>query len=210
MKYKYILWDWNGTLLDDVKASLDAVNDMLEMYEKNKITLEDYYSYVDTPIYKFYEKIFDLNTVPMSVIKPLFARFYNNRKDGINLAENAEKLLVCCKEKGVKQYILSASHIDDVSMYAKSLGVYDLFEEIEAAKDYEAGSKIDRAKMLFESEKIQKNECVMVGDTLHDLETAKALGIDCILYSKGHTDFEKLKATGNVVCTSFDEIEKII
>ncbi len=210
MKYKYILWDWNGTLLDDVYASLYAVNDLLEMYKKSPITIEQYYSYVDTPIYKFYERIFDLKVVTMDVIKPLFGKFYRQHEDSIKLADRAEELLIKCKENGVKQYILSAAHIDDLSHYAKRLNVYDVFEKIEAATDYEAGSKIDRAKALMQSQGIDPAECVMIGDTLHDLDTAKALGVDCILYSKGHTSYDVLKKYSDTVCTSFEEIEKII
>lgn len=210
MKYKYVLWDWNGTLLDDLKPSIDAVNDMLEIYGKQPITLEQYYSYVDTPIYKFYEHIFDLKVVTMDVIKPLYGELYIKHENDAILAEGAEKLLKKCKENGAKQYILSAAHIDDVMKYATQFGIVSLFEKIEAAGDYEAGSKIDRAKLLISNEKIDTKTCVMIGDTLHDYDTAKALGVDCVLYSKGHTDKEKLSSVGVPVCSSFEQIEKMI
>ncbi len=210
MKYKYILWDWNGTLLDDLDASLFAVNDMLEMYGKPPLDLDTYYSYIDTPIYKFYEKIFDLNVVTMEIIKPLFGEFYIKHEDKITLADGAEQAIEKCCQAGIKQYILSAAHIDDLSRHAKKLGVYDRFDKIEAATDYEAGSKIDRAKKLMLNENIVASECVMVGDTLHDFETANALGVECILYSKGHTDYETLKNTGKQVCSSFEKIVKLI
>lgn len=68
-----ILWDWNGTLADDGYASLLAVNDMLEKRSMPAITMEQYYAYIDTPISKFYEHIFDLNQVTMDVIAREFA-----------------------------------------------------------------------------------------------------------------------------------------
>ncbi len=42
MKYKYVIWDWNGTLLDDVGAALASVNDMLALRGKEPIDLVRY------------------------------------------------------------------------------------------------------------------------------------------------------------------------
>lgn len=210
MKYKYILWDWNGTLLDDLTASLYAVNDMLKMYEKNEIDIEEYYSYIDTPIYKFYEKIFDLNVVTMDIIKPLFGELYEKNSGLVKLADGANKVLEFCSENKVKQYIISAAHIDDLLRYANKFNVTHYFEKIDAATDYDAGSKIERAKKLIEEQKIDKNTCVMIGDTLHDLDTAIALGVECILYSKGHTEEKILEKSGKKVCSSFEEILETI
>ncbi len=210
MKYEYIIWDWNGTLLDDVMASLYAVNDILDLYGKPRLDLETYYSYVDTPIYKFYERIFDLSVVTMDIIKPLYAKFYDKYEAEVTLAEGAEALINEYKNKGIKQYILSAAHIDDLMRHAERLGVCDCFEKIDASTDFEAGSKIDRAKKMMLEEGIKPEKCVLIGDTLHDLDTANALGIKCILYSKGHTDYKTLINTGEKVCTSFKEIKREI
>ena len=210
MKYRYVIWDWNGTVLDDLAASLDAVNDLLLLYNKNTIGLREYYDYVDTPIYKFYERLFDLNVVPMSEIKPLYGRFYAEHDDEIVLAEGVDRAIDILKKCGVRQYILSAANIDDLSRYAKKLGVYDKFDRIEAATDYDAGSKVERGLRLIREENIIQSECVMVGDTLHDFEVANAIGVDCILYSKGHADIDTLKEMGSVVCTSMEEIVKNI
>ena len=57
MAYKHIFWDFNGTLADDVKAALAAVNDMLERKGRKPITLGQYYEYVETPIIGFYRHI---------------------------------------------------------------------------------------------------------------------------------------------------------
>ena len=53
-----ILWDWNGTLADDVQVALRSVNDILARRNRSPITTEDYYSYIDTPIRRFYEHLF--------------------------------------------------------------------------------------------------------------------------------------------------------
>ena len=55
MKYTHILWDWNGTLLDDVEISIDCVNIMLEKLGLQKTNLSEYYQMMDFPMHRYYE-----------------------------------------------------------------------------------------------------------------------------------------------------------
>lgn len=210
MRYQYILWDWNGTLLDDLSASLEAVNMTLDVYGKKRIDLDEYKSYLDTPIYKFYEHLFDLEKTPMSDLSMYYRKFYDGLEDTIKIADRALQVLQKCKEKGIKQYIISASHTDDIEKYMKKLGVTDLFNRISGSDDRKAGSKVERARLLIEEEKIPKEQCVMIGDSLHDLLTAQEIGVDVILYSGGHQAKEELLATGKTVCDDFMEIVNIL
>ena len=210
MRYQYILWDWNGTLLDDLSASLEAVNMTLDVYGKKRIDLDEYKSYLDTPIYKFYEHLFDFEKTPMNDLSMYYRKFYDELEDTIKIADGALQALQKCKEKGIKQYIISASHTDDIEKYMKKLGVTDLFDKISGSDDRKAGSKVERARLLIEEEKIPKEQCVMIGDSLHDLLTAQEIGVDVILYSGGHQAKEELLATGKTVCDDFLEIVNIL
>ena len=210
MRYQYILWDWNGTLLDDLSASLEAVNMTLDVYGKKRIDLDEYKSYLDTPIYKFYEHLFDFEKTPMNDLSMYYRKFYDELEDTIKIADRALQVLQKCKEKGIKQYIISASHTDDIEKYMKKLGVTDLFNRISGSDDRKAGSKVERARLLIEEEKIPKEQCVMIGDSLHDLLTAQEIGVDVILYSGGHQAKEELLATGKTVCDDFLEIVNIL
>ena len=60
MKYTHIIWDWNGTLLNDISSSLQSVNDMLAMRGKDPIDIDFYRECIGVPIVKFYERVFDL------------------------------------------------------------------------------------------------------------------------------------------------------
>lgn len=68
MKYTHIIWDWNGTLLDDIGASLASVNDMLAMRGKPPIDADYYRECIGVPIIKFYEKVFELEKEDYSLI----------------------------------------------------------------------------------------------------------------------------------------------
>ena len=65
---KYIIWDWNGTIVDDAGIALDAVNDMLREQHRPEITLEEYRNAMDTPILRFYEQFFDMKATDFNRI----------------------------------------------------------------------------------------------------------------------------------------------
>jgi phosphoglycolate phosphatase-like HAD superfamily hydrolase len=76
MRYKYIFWDFNGTLIDDVGTALGCVNDLLERKGRSPITLADYYNYVETPIIGFYRHI--LTEEELDANKEVIAHQFDN------------------------------------------------------------------------------------------------------------------------------------
>ena len=109
MRYHNILWDWNGTLIDDAITSLDCVNDMLSEMGKPLISLEQYYTYVETPIIGFYRHILTEEELDFPTISKSFHEAYNNRLNTTKLAYNALNVLKSLKENGAKQYIITAT-----------------------------------------------------------------------------------------------------
>lgn len=202
---KYIIWDWNGTIIDDVGIALDAVNDMLREQDRPEITLEEYRKAMDTPILRFYEQFFDMDVTDFGWIAECFQSYYEAHKDQLRLHEGVEELLESCRQRGCHQVILSSSATRIIQFYAALFGVADYFEAVLGADDLLAAGKIERAVEYFEQNKIPKEETVMIGDSVHDFEVSQTLGIDCILMSGGHQDLQSLQACGCPVITSFQD-----
>lgn len=202
---KYIIWDWNGTIIDDVGIALDAVNDMLREQDRPEITLEEYRKAMDTPILRFYEQFFDMDVTDFGWIAECFQSYYETHKDQLRLHEGVEELLESCRQRGCHQVILSSSATRIIQFYAALFGVADYFEAVLGADDLLAAGKIERAVEYFEQNKIPKEETVMIGDSVHDFEVSQTLGIDCILMSGGHQDLQSLQACGCPVITSFQD-----
>lgn len=186
MRYKHIFWDFNGTIIDDVRNALSCVNDMLGRKGRKPIDITEYYDYVDTPIINFYYRILPPEEVIFSEISEQYHSDYARHLDETALAAGAEKLLKELKENGANQYIITSNYIGETLELIKKFGVYEYFDEILGADNTLAESKIERAKAFFEARGINRNEAIFIGDTLHDLETANALGIDCVLVAFGH------------------------
>lgn len=210
MRYKNILWDWNGTLIDDAVTSLNCVNDMLSEMNKPLISLEQYYTFVETPIIGFYRHILTEEELDFPVISKSFHDSYNNRLNETFLADNAESTLKALKENGAKQYIITATKEESARRLTVNYGVNEYFDGIFGADNTLAESKVERALNFFKSNNINPRDTVFIGDTLHDLETANALGVDCILVTFGHQGREITESSGTVTVDNLNEALNII
>ena len=210
MRYQYIFWDFNGTIIDDVRNSLGCVNDLLDRKNRPHITLDEYYNYVETPIIGFYRHILPPEEINFDEISKAFHEDYGKRIVNTRLADGAYELMHSLKEQGVHQYIVTSNHIDEVTNLAKKFGIYDCVEKILGADNTLSESKTKRAKELFDSLNISRNDAVFIGDTLHDLETAHTLGIDCILVEYGHQGKKLLRSWGAYTVSDLKSVEKIL
>lgn len=210
MRYNYIFWDFNGTIIDDVGNALACVNDLLTRKNRPHITLSEYYNYVETPIIGFYRHILPPEELDFDEISRDFHRDYARHMDETRLAHGAYELLHTLNEKGMHQYVVTANQKDEVTDLLVRFGIADCFDGVLGAENTLAESKIDRAKSLFDSLNIDPNLALFVGDTLHDLETANSLGIDCVLVEYGHQGKKLLREHNAFSVPSIKDVEKII
>ena len=199
MKYTYCIWDFNGTIFDDVGASISAVNTLLaERGLKTLDSKEKYQEVFDFPIIDYYRRIgFDFDKEPYEVIAPLWVDLYleNSKKSG--LFGDVISSLDFFEARGIKQSVLSASEKNMLTGQLRELGIYDRFEEIMGIDNIYAESKIALAKDW--KQRHEGERALFIGDTTHDYETAEVLGADCYLISAGHQPEYKLRAAGENV-----------
>lgn len=208
MKYSCVIWDWNGTLADDVAVSLQAVNDSLKTRNMAPIDLETYHSYIDTPIIRFYEHLFDLNQVPMETLSREFHAGYEAYFTG--LQKGAEGLLKMLRDQKVLQVLLSSSNQQVILRDTEKLGAAGYFDAILGAEDYTAGSKVQRGIEFISRQPFPPEAAVMIGDSLHDFETARAMKTDCILFSGGHQAKKDLLTAGVPVVDDFEALKMLL
>lgn len=209
MKYEYVFWDWNGTLFDDAEASWLAVNDMLTARKLPPITFLQYKEYIDVPIVKFYEKIMDTSNECMDDMSLEFHTLCYNHLPQNPLANHSEQILDFLHNCGTAQYIYSSSHKDRIIPCLERYGLDGYFEDVLAADDCFAGSKLERTRDFIVKNGISTDRSVFIGDLIHDFEVASAIGSDCILVANGHQSADTLRKTGAVVINSLDELFNI-
>ncbi len=212
VKYKYIAWDFNGTILDDVYAALASVNDILSRRNREGITIEEYYSYVESPIIGFYRHLFDLNEIPFEALAEEYQSGYALHKDKCRIMPHAKEILNEFKKQGIRQFILSASKRELILRQLKEFGLLDFFgdENILGRTDHYAVGKTDLAEKYIREHNIPTEKLLIIGDTLGDADVAQALCCDCILHTKGHQSREDLEKSGMPVIDDISEIFKAI
>lgn len=186
-QYSHIFWDWNGTIVDDLAVNHSIINLLLKQYNRKPISIVEYRRIFCFPIREFYKK------AGLPVIGDEFEQLtisywdlYMHKIKEIPLMPGIVELL--STQKDINHYILSACDkkviINQISMH----GIKDHFVEIIAPNSKYACGKTELAKLWINDSSIDLSKAILIGDTLHDYQTSKALGIDCALVNCGHQD----------------------
>jgi phosphoglycolate phosphatase len=183
----HVLWDWNGTLLDDVDHAVRTVNWLLGEQGLPSLDRERYRSVFGFPIRDYYVALgFDFER---ESFESLCERYVQRFMDGVlsvPLVNGMEAELRRLKSLGIRQSVLSAAEQADLDSMVRHFGLADVFERVYGIEDRLAASKVGRGRELLALLGARPERTVIVGDTLHDLEVAEALGIRAILVGHGH------------------------
>ncbi len=209
--YEYVIWDWNGTLFDDVALCVDIMNGILLKYNLPRISVEKYRSFFDFPVENYYKKLgFDFRKDSFEKLGIEFIEQYNRRRFESNLHKGAHELLKTFNKLGIQQFILSArehnSLIDDLKYY----NVFSYILDISGLDNHLAGGKLALGVKMMNKLDINPEKCLLIGDTKHDAEVAAGLKIDCILLAHGHHNFKQLSMMNVPVFDNFQELKEYI
>lgn len=204
-RYSHIIWDFNGTVLNDVTTGIDAVNALLNRYGKKPIESVDYYrSVFRFPVIDYYDSI-GLERENFPKYAPEWVHEYNMREPNAPIFEGVTDMMRYFRENGYPQYLLSATERDMLACQVDRLGIREFFTELIGQDTIEAHGKVGEAKAWALREKPANP--LFIGDTLHDYEVAEAINADCILLAWGHQDRGRLERTG---CKVFDSIADVL
>ena len=200
----YIFWDFNGTILDDARLCFDILNEMLVEEERPTVTFEEYLMIFTFPVEAYYAKVYDLNKTSFKVLAHRFINRYQPRSLNLSLHQDVVETIKHFEDLGYTNILLSASEEKNLDQQLKHFNITHLFQHVLGTSNIYAKSKVQVGKDFIEKHNIDTNQAVMIGDTLHDAEVAKELGIDIILFTKGHQHKERLKNYKNI--DSFHEL----
>lgn len=208
---KTVIWDYNGTILDDLDICLQIENEMLK--ERNMpawpVDRETYLDHFGFPVIDYYYYIgYTFENETYDDISVEFNERYDELFDGAGLMPEFLPAIKRSKASSNRNVILSACQHDKLIRQCTQLGIAQYFDEILGIDNLLAGSKTEMALKWLEQSKTDPETCLYLGDSLHDLDTARALGVkDCILIAKGHQSLKVLKAGYDRVAASLDEVE---
>ena len=197
MKYKHILWDWNGTLVDDVWLSVESINIVLDRYKMDRITIPQYLEIFTFPVIDYYKKLgFNFEKDHFEKVGTDFILQYTKNQFLPELHINSLDILSKIKRLEVSQSIVSAATQKMLDKMMEHHKLNNYFKYVVGQDNHYAYGKEEKVKKLIKNEKIKPTEVLYIGDTIHDFEVADNLRIDCLLLSHGHTSYSRLLKTG--------------
>lgn len=207
LKYKHIIWDWNGTLLDDVNLCLEIINSLLTKRKLSSISLEYYREVFSFPIIEYYEKLgFDFAQESFESIGTEFITDYEKKRSQCSLMSDAYKTLLNISQLGLTQSILSASKQNYLNDAIGAHGLTSTFTEINGINNHYASSKIEIGIDFIARNKLDPSTILLIGDTTHDADVAASIGADCCLIPNGHQSRKKLATRGVPIAASLAEL----
>ncbi len=209
-RYDYCIWDFNGTILDDVELGINSVNSLLAERGIPIIpSREAYRNTFDFPIIDYYKKLgFDFSCESYECVAKLWVDNYLNARDTAKLFPDVQKALDFFDACGMKQTVLSASERDMLLEQLSELGISERFEEILGIDNIYGDSKLALAAKW---RKEHPTESVMfIGDTTHDCETARLLGAECYIITAGHHSPTRFEGREAILFSSLAELIEYI
>jgi len=202
----YIVWDWNGTLFDDLDLCLYCINRLLTNNGYEQVHTYDRYREVFCfPIKQYYQNAgFTFDKKPFEELAQEYMDIYLPMAHLCKLNKDAKAVVEALHDKGYKQVILTASKIEVLNEQLKPFNISDKFDILLGTDNIYCHSKAQLAERLLQ--KVSESDKIyFIGDTLHDAEVGKLLNAQIILYEGGHQflpdseEYQKIKSLKEVL-----------
>ena len=201
-----VIWDWNGTILDDIDLCVDIINRVLSKRSLPVLTKEKYREIFTIPVEDYYvEAGFDFSKESFKVLGKEWMDEYEERKYECSLHKNVLETIKALNKLGTKQCILSAYSQDKLEQMVEKFQLTEYFDILKGLDHIYADGKFGLGLELMNQLDLSKGEALMIGDTTHDFEVAETIGADAILIAGGHQNKERLFLNGTTVYQSISE-----
>jgi phosphoglycolate phosphatase-like HAD superfamily hydrolase len=202
---RHIVWDWNGTLLDDNQAVVAAVNVVCAMYQRPAITLEEWRTVFSRPLDACYERLLGrrLSAADWERIERAFHGAYRALVPQQQLAADTREALRRWRAGGGSQSLLSMWFHDDLVRLVDGFGLAPEFNRIDGLRaELGGGSKAAHAAGHLTALGLDPADVVLIGDVVDDASAAASVGARCILLSTGISTEASLAQAGVPVAGS--------
>ena len=201
---KCIVWDWNGTLLDDVAVNIRTINTLLKRRELPLIqNADEYRDGFGFPIIDYYRTLgFDTEKENFTDIAEEYVDVYNGLRPEATVSAETKRTLRTVRDMGIRQVIVSAAETLRLREEVRSYGIDEYFTDMLGTANNLGSSKREVARTFVAESGLSPDEIIFIGDMEHDAEVAEAAGCRCILVSTGHQSKSRLRATGTTVVPS--------
>jgi phosphoglycolate phosphatase-like HAD superfamily hydrolase/ADP-ribose pyrophosphatase YjhB (NUDIX family) len=183
-----IIFDWSGTLVDDLPAVLKASNFVLAQSGKPEMSLPEFRAEFSLPFTKFYDR--HTPHVPMPQLESWFHESFKQAQTSVVELPHARDFLEFCRAKKLRTFLLSTVHADYFAAQCRVTG-FDAFLDKPYTDVWDKRKKIHD---ILAENNLKPDETLFIGDMEHDIETAKHGGVHSCAVLTGYNTLEQLRA----------------
>lgn len=195
---RHIVWDWNGTLLDDLHVVIEAVNLSMGALGFDPIDERGYRDHFTRPVRAFYESLLGrpIAEDEWELLNQGFHDHYFTSVATARLAPDAEQALALAEQKGWSQSLLSMSPQRSLESVVDSAGISHHFKAIDGLSGPTGGIKAAHLEEHLAGMGLDPDMVVVIGDTPDDAAAAGHVGASVILYDGGSHHLPALEEVG--------------
>lgn len=186
-KYNNWIFDWSGTIVDDLALVVDATNHVMRTYQKPEFDRESFKSSFSLPYREWYQEV--LPKVDIDEIEEHFRHGFEISESSVPVLSYAREFLELLSNQGKKLFVCTSMGSKDFIQQAEDHGLMQYFE-----KTYSGVlDKRELIKEIISTHNLERDETIFVGDMIHDIDTAHHGGISSLAVLTGYNSREELE-----------------
>ena len=194
----HVVWDWNGTLVDDLPIVVESVNAALAAIGEPPIDENDYREHFTRPVDRFYVRLLErpISDEEWATLDRVFHEWYGQALDRVPLAGDALTAISDVEARGWTQSILSMWWEKDLTACVKRRGLTERMTLVQGNRNDAGGEKAAHLIRHLATLDVDASSVVMIGDSLDDAAAAGVVGTACVLYDGGSHHRSHLEEAG--------------
>jgi len=200
-----IIFDWSGTLVDDLPAVWRATNFVFTQAGLAELTIEQFRAQFSLPFTAFYDRF--VPHVPMPQLETWFHGQFKEVQHTVIALPHAREFLEFCAARRIRTFVLSTVHPDHYKVQSRALG----FDQFIDRPYLGVWDKRKRIHGILAENELDPKETMFVGDMQHDIETAKHGGIHSCAVLTGYNGVTQLRAADpDLIVEHLGELQQIL
>lgn len=200
-----VIFDWSGTLVDDLPAVWEASNHVLRQAGVKEMSLEEFRAEFSLPFTRFYHR--HVPHVALSQLEVWFHAAFRGVQDSVVPLPHGREFLEFCRRRGLRMFLLSTVHPDHFAVQVRTTGFGEFFEHPYVG----IWDKREKIHDILLTHGLDPRETVFVGDMQHDIETARHGGVHSCAVLTGYNRLGQLReARPDLIVEHLGEFERVL
>jgi phosphoglycolate phosphatase-like HAD superfamily hydrolase/ADP-ribose pyrophosphatase YjhB (NUDIX family) len=200
-----VIFDWSGTLVDDLPAVWATTNEVLIDFGMPELTLDEFRAQFCLPFETFYRAF--AARIPLAQLEERFHARFPARQHSVTELPHAREFLKFCRRHGLRTFVLSTVIEDYFRVQSNATGFGQYLDHAHL------GARDKRLEIggLLSRHGLEREETLFIGDMQHDVEAARHGGVRSCAVLTGYNGVEQLRSSApDLIVEHLGELQAIL